>query len=131
MKVTTSVVAVFFLIILCGVALGCSGANTVVQSSAQSFVWVSPDGADAFIGEVKQFAKDESLSFTYTKIPGPWDINYMKLMTPGENEIVVSNATARNKYSVSITIYNKEEKWNKYWMSLREFISKDYKWRDM
>lgn len=131
MKIVASMAVTFFLIAVYGIALGCSGESSVIPSSAQSFVWVSHGDTGMFINEIKKFAKQESLSFSSTKIPGPWDMNYIKLMTPGDNEIVISNATAKNKYSVSITIYNKREKWRPYWANLRSYVRAKYRWRDM
>jgi hypothetical protein len=104
----------------------------VVKSTAQGWLWVAPDQQQQFIEELRDYARGKALQFDLRRFPGPpWNMTHVILTTPKANEIDATNATARDKFSVSITLLHPEENWRSQWDDLRARLIARYKWEDV
>jgi hypothetical protein len=107
-------------------------AVTVVKSSAQAWVWVSPDQHERFIDELRNYARDKGLQFRTRKLPGPpWQMIEATVLTPKKNEISVANATAAGKFSAAIMLLHPDEDWQSYWKDFREYVRARHRWEDV
>jgi hypothetical protein len=51
--------------------------------------------------------------------------------TPLGNEIFIINATAVEKFSVGITVFQDRENWQRHWAGLRDYVRRSYRWEDV
>ena len=117
-----------------GTALtGCSESTTVtvVKSSASAWVRVAPEMQPQLIDELKEYAQQRSLSFAQSVTEYPWRMIEIELKTPQGNEILVINATAIDKFSAGITVFQDAEDWRRYWNDFRAHVSARHMWEDV
>jgi hypothetical protein len=104
----------------------------VTGSNAQGWLWVAPDRQQLLVADLREYARRTGLHFSSRKLPGPpWDMTEVTLVTPKGNSVTVANATARDKFSVAITLFHPEDNWRVYWDGLRKHLSARYKWEDV
>jgi len=104
----------------------------VVKSTAQGWLWAAPDRQQLLFDDLREYARRSGLQFSSRKLPGPsWEITEVTLLTPKENTVRVANATARDKFSVAITLFYPEDNSRVYWDGLRTHLSARYKWEDV
>src|SRR5205807_2989156 len=120
-----------FALIAATVVGGSLGATPVgvIGSSAQGWLWAAPDRQQLLFDDLREYARRSGLQFSSRKLPGPsWEITEVTLLTPKENTVRVANATARDKFSVAITLFYPEDNSRVYWDGLRTHLSARYKW---
>lgn len=103
----------------------------VVGSSAQAWMWTAPEMQSQLLSQMEQYSKKANLTFESRTIPASWNMISITVTTPKGNEMEIINATAPDKYSVSITVFHKDENWRKNWEDLRAYLNAHYKWEDI
>ena len=92
---------------------------------------VGPEVQAQLIDEVQEYARQKSLRFEYSVTEYPWRMHQIIMNTPNGNEIVVINATAVDKFSAGITVFQSAEDWSRYWNEFRAYMSARHMWEDV
>lgn len=106
--------------------------HIVGKPSASASLWAPTQQQDELVTDLRDFARDRGLRFNLSEAPTPiWQKIRVILVTPGDNEIWIINATAQDKFEVSITLAKHEPHWHTYWDDLKARMSSRYKWEDV
>jgi hypothetical protein len=110
--------------------IGCSSKPpTVIQSSAQAWIWVPENQQDRFVKVLQDFAALHGLVCNPSKPPSPiWPVLGFIIVTPKNNEVTVLNATAPEKFNAAIALEHDEPDWQTYWSDFRAAVSPEFKW---
>jgi len=100
--------------------------------SARAWLWASTQRQDELVTDLRDFARDRGLRFNVDETPSPaWRKIGVILVTPGDNEIWIINATAEDRFEVSLRLVKPEAHWHACWDDLKARISSRYKWEDV
>ena len=98
---------------------------------ASAWLCVPTQQQDELVTDLRDFARARELRFNLSEAPTPtWKKIGVILVTPGDNEIWIINASAQDKFEVSITLTKPEPHWHTYWDDLKACMSSRYKWQD-
>jgi hypothetical protein len=103
----------------------------VIKSSAQAWIWIPEAEQAEFAHDIQRYGTSRSLRFDRYDIPAPWKMISLQLTTPKGNKIEVVNATGRDKFLASITVFHQNEDWMHYWQDFRSHFSVKHKWQDV
>jgi hypothetical protein len=113
------------------ISAGWTSPISVTESSAQAWVWVKPTDQSRLIGDLRSYAAANSLRISVSEVPAPWKMIGITMLTPAGNQISFINATAREEFSVSITVFSRSEDWKSRWIRFRAYVRARYKWQDI
>jgi hypothetical protein len=103
----------------------------VIESGAQAWVSVGSARQSQLVDDLRDYSEKNSLRFSANVVPAPWKMIGMTMLTPAGNQISFINATAREKFSVSMTVFQKHEDWTPYWARFRAYVRARYEWKDV
>jgi hypothetical protein len=105
--------------------------TVIKMRTAHAWIRVTPDRQQELVQQLQKFSRGNGLTINVSKPPSPrWQMTGIILVTPMHNEIQVINATAPDKFAVSITILHPEDNWQGYWNALRAALIRQYEWKD-